>query len=120
MKMKIDFIFRTEAPMPQFLIVLFLLTATAFAQSGPIQDNSFLAEEAYNQEAGIVQHINTFTRQSDGTWAYTFTQEWPVPHHERHQLSFTLANLNNGSGGAGWGDTLLNYRYQLIGNGDSR
>ena len=25
-----------------------------------IQDNSFLMEEAYNQEEGIVQHINAF------------------------------------------------------------
>ena len=28
-----------------------------------IQDNSFLVEEAYNQEAGIVQHISTFQIQ---------------------------------------------------------
>ena len=26
----------------------------------PIQDNSFLIEEAYNQERGVVQHIGTF------------------------------------------------------------
>lgn len=25
-----------------------------------IQDNSFLLEEAYNQEAGVVQHIQSF------------------------------------------------------------
>ena len=119
MKMKFDFILRTEALMSRLIILLFL-TATAFAQSAPIQDNSFLAEEAYNQETGVVQHINAFSRQSDGTWAYTFTQEWPVPHHSRHQLSYTLASVNSGSGGAGWGDTLLNYRYQLIGDGDSK
>jgi hypothetical protein len=28
----------------------------------PIQDNSFLIEEAYNQEPGVVQHISVFTR----------------------------------------------------------
>jgi len=27
----------------------------------PIQDNSFLIEEAYNQESGVVQHISTFS-----------------------------------------------------------
>lgn len=41
-----------------------------------IQDNSFLVEEAHNQEAGVVQHIQSFMylRQSK-EWAYTFTQE---------------------------------------------
>src|SRR5262249_28473234 len=55
-----------------------------------IQDNSFLVEEAYNQERGVVQHISGFTYFSDSKdWAYTFTQEWPVPGL-RHQLSYTL------------------------------
>jgi hypothetical protein len=34
-------------------------------------------------------------------------------------LSYTLAAQNSG-GGAGWGDLLINYRYQLLGNGDAR
>ena len=42
----------------------------------PIQDNSFLAEEAYNQEPGVVQHIQTFMRMwNSKTWTYSFTQE---------------------------------------------
>lgn len=28
--------------------------------AGKIQDNSFLIEEAYNQEDGVVQHISAF------------------------------------------------------------
>ena len=28
----------------------------------PIRDNSFLIEEAYNQEWGVVQHVATFQR----------------------------------------------------------
>lgn len=44
-----------------------------------IQDNSFLIEEAYNQERGVVQHIQTFQIMKDDSWIYTFTQEWPVP-----------------------------------------
>jgi hypothetical protein len=56
----------------------------------PIQDNSFLVEEAYNQEAGVVQHISAFTRYRESKdWLYTFTQEWPVPGIT-HQLSYTL------------------------------
>src|SRR5882672_4873652 len=56
-----------------------------------IQDNSFLVEEAYNQNFGVVQHISSFTRFFDSKdWVYTFTQEWPVPGDERHQLSYTI------------------------------
>ena len=45
-----------------------------------IQDNSFLVEEAYNQNFGVVQHISSFTRFFESKdWNYTFTQEWPVP-----------------------------------------
>ncbi len=91
--------------------------------SGVIQDNSFLIEEAYNQEPGVVQHINSFLRtHPGGAWLYTFTQEWPVPK-ETHQLSYTVAYLRLGaeSGGAlGLGDLALNYRYQLVGNGQAR
>jgi hypothetical protein len=88
----------------------------------PIQDNSFLVEEAYNQERGVVQHINTFMRLANSKdWAYTFTQEWPWNAHPRHQFSYTLAATSTGSiGHAGIGDTILNYRYQLVGSGETR
>ena len=80
-------------------------------------------EEAYNQEFGVVQHISSFTRLwGSKDWVYTFTQEWPVPGL-RHQLSFTLPLQHAGSvpgSGAGVGDALLNYRYQLLGNGEAR
>jgi hypothetical protein len=83
----------------------------------PIADNSFLIEEAYNQEAGVVQHISTFTRPDDGgAWAYSFTQEWPVGGL-RHQLSYTVPVLHAAGAGTGLGDLALNYRYQLAGDG---
>lgn len=80
----------------------------------PIQDNSFLIEEAYNQERGVVQHINTFERLRGGAWGYTFTQEWPAPT-QRHQLGFTIplsrvTDLNGNR--TGMGDVAINYRYQ--------
>lgn len=86
----------------------------------PIQDNSFLIEEAYNQEAGVVQHISVFTRTSGtGEWAFAFTQEWPF-RSQRHQLSYTVPLQSPGSGlGSGLGDVALNYRYQLGGEGES-
>src|SRR5215218_4324391 len=80
---------------------------------GPIEDNSFLIEEAYNQEAGVVQHISTFAHADEGSdWEYTFTQEWPL-FSQRHQLSYTIP-LSRAGGGTGIGDVALHYRYQLL------
>ena len=84
----------------------------------PIEDNSFLIEEAYNQGPGVVQHINTFLR-SAGTagWTYTFTQEWPL-RGQTHQLSYTVPVAHSAepsARGTGLGDIALNYRYQIGG-----
>ena len=85
----------------------------------PIQDNSFLIEEAYNQERGVVQHISFFARESKTkSWSYNFTQEWPL-RGQRHQLSFTVPLLRN-DGSTGFGDIFLNYRFQLAGHEGSR
>jgi hypothetical protein len=80
--------------------------------TAPIQDNSFLVEEAYNQEPRVVQHIFGVTRGSGGSWTGTFTQEWPAGGMA-HQLSYTLP-LDRST------DGLLNYRYQLVGSGEAR
>ncbi len=80
----------------------------------PIQDNSFLIEEAYNQERGVVQHISTFDDGGAGTWEYAFTQEWSLGGI-RHQLGFTLPLLDAGLG-TGIGDVGINYRLQAIGD----
>jgi len=110
-----------------FRIALMVFSAVlvpfTFAQtSARIQDNSFLVEEAYNQEFGFVQHISNFIYLADSKdWAYTFTQEWPVTGI-RHQFSYTLIALRQGSfssQGVGFGDVFLNYRYQAIGNGET-
>jgi hypothetical protein len=120
---------------PRRLIVLALIgllfCGAALAQNAPpvpvasdvkgIQDNSFLMEEAYNQEYGVVQHINSFFRSwTTHQWLYTFTQEWPVDPAPRHQLSYTIPVARLAPGNSGVGDVALNYRYQLIGNGGTR
>jgi hypothetical protein len=110
--------------MRRLLILALLLPASAAAQPeprGPIQDNSFLVEEAYNQEAGVVQHVSTLERRAGGGWAYGFTQEWPLAG-QRHQLSFTLPVENAAGPGASTGiaDVALHYRYQWLGDGDAR
>ncbi len=88
-------------------------SATAKAPP-PIEDNSFLIEEAYNQEYGVVQHISSFQRTKEGSWAYTFTQEWPAPS-VKHQLSYTVPVLRSRGSGTGVGDIALNYRFQALG-----
>ena len=96
-----------------WIAVSLALASSALAQSAaPIRDNSFLVEEAYNQEGRVVQHISVLSlarRSSD--WEYGFTQEWPAGG-QRHQLSVTVPVVN-AAGATGVGDVALNYRYQL-------
>lgn len=118
------------------LLLLCLLPAALFAQTataptpapGPpaprdrnepfqIMDNSFLVEEAYNQPRGIFQNIFGYQNVNDA-WASSFTQEWPAPS-QKHQLSYTLP-LSNFAGETGFGDVMLNYRYQATMEGPGR
>lgn len=116
------------------LVLLIICLPAAFAQapsqipaeaegSGDIEDNSFLLEEAYNQEPGVIQHISFFNRLSESRdWAYSFTEEIPVTG-QKHQFSLTMTGAHAGDfrgSGAGLGDTAINYRYQLVGTGGAR
>jgi hypothetical protein len=98
------------------LTFISILTTVGYAQTKPapkfgILDNSFLVEEAFNQEAGIFQNILVFTRSQGGVWQGSFTQEWPVVSI-RHQVSFAMPfSYADGDGSAG--DLALNYRFQL-------
>jgi len=84
-------------------------------------DNSFLVEEAYNQNPGEVQTIFTgsyFGKQRNGPddrfWSGTLTQEWPL-FSMRHQLSYSVPYIgidHDGETETGLGDVLLSYRYQ--------
>ena len=114
-------LFRRGSILQSLLAAALLCTAPLTAQQpapedapAPIQDNSFLIEEAYNQPAGIVQHIGTFSRDRSGkTWGSSFTQEWPL-FSQRHQVSYTVpVQRNESPPGTGVGDIALNYRYQL-------
>jgi hypothetical protein len=105
----------------RILLFLSLLPLTAYRSplTAQIQDNSFLIEEAYNQESGVVQHVSTFARSSGGDWGYSFTQEWPLGGI-RHQLSYTIPIEHSSAAGTGIGDVALNYRHQLVGHPDAR
>ena len=119
-----------RAPLPLVLALLIALSAPSLhlAQGPPsaayssraewpeaIEDNSFLIEEAYNQEPGVVQYIFNYLRtRPDGAWVCTFTNEWPVPD-ESNQLSYAVSEVRSGSGSpSGLGDTFLNYRRQVL------
>lgn len=100
--------------------ITLIASSAAAVEPMKIQDNSFLIEEAYNQERGVVQFISVFTRQRDGAWDFSFTNEWPLGG-QTHQISYTLPyHRDAATGDSGPGDVLLNYRYQLIGNGEQR
>ncbi|HEX9444434.1 MAG TPA: hypothetical protein VGA73_09955, partial [Candidatus Binatia bacterium] len=116
-----------------FLLFTFHFFSIAFAadqakEKTPIEgieDNSFLIEEAYNQEPGVVQHIFNAVYSTDRSrrgWTFNFTQEWPV-FGQDHQFSYSIPAANIREDGArvrGVGDVLLNYRYQLMEEGERR
>ena len=120
-----------KTPRPLALAALALSALHAGSAAGAedarpakgVQDNSFLVEEAYNQEAGVVQHILTIApdlgKNRDGgdrEWALNFTQEWPV-FSQAHQFSYSVPYSFVKSGGRssdGVGDVLLNYRFQAL------
>ena len=96
------------------LVCLLVLPPIADAQDPPpIRDNSFLIEEAYNQEPGVVQHILLFARdRATRDWELGFTQEWPFLS-QNHQLSYSVPLVSVASS-SGVGDVALNYRYRWL------
>ena len=107
---------RCRSPFTLFPAAAVVLPLRLFGQA--IADNSFLVEEAYNQEAGVVQHISTWSRpHGGGAWDYSFTQEWPIGG-PTHQVSYTIPVVDpSGGEAAGIGDAALHYRHQLVGEG---
>ena len=75
-------------------------------------DNSFLVEEAFNQDPGVVQNIFSWTRDHAGAWNATFTQEWPLAG-VTHQVSYTLPFAGGAGAASHLGAVLLNYRFQV-------
>ena len=95
------------------VVVLCGFASPLASQTPRIEDNSFLVEEAYNQERGVVQHITTWQRSlRSEAWDFSFTQEWPFLT-QSHQLSYTLL-LGSTRAGTEFGGIGLNYRYQLL------
>ena len=104
---------------PILTAALLAVAAAASAQTAApkpaprfgIEDNSFLVEEAFNQDKGVVQNIFLMTRNRAGEWAGSFTQEWPVGG-QRHQLSATIP-FSRVNGTTDVGDIFINSRLQV-------
>ena len=81
-----------------------------------LKDNSFLIEEAYNQEPGVVQFIQTYQYfKPEDRWDYAFTNEIPIGD-ETHQFAYSIpvSKIKSGTTEENLvGDVGLNYRYQL-------
>lgn len=112
------------------LLLSLLIPLSAFAQAPSTQpvpngknrpfeilDNSFIVEEAFNQEPGIFQNIFGYTRIAR-VWELAFTQEWPVVS-QKHQLSYTFSGYSSAEVG-NFGDVMINYRYQAAAGGPDR
>jgi len=82
----------------------------------PIQDNSFLIEEAYNQDRNVVQHISSLTLGRAGGWIFNFTDEWPIGGPQ-DQGSIGATVLND-SGSSSLSVLAFNYRRQVVGGVD--
>jgi hypothetical protein len=124
---------RLVAVVVGLLVAQFMPISPAQAQSSAaeqevtIADNSFLIEEAFNQEQGVIQHIFNwvpswhFQGPDERTFDFAFTQEWPVGS-QLHQFSYTIpfSKITEREGGnliskeEGLGDMLLNYRLQVL------
>ena len=63
----------------------------------PIQDSSFLLEQAHNREDGAIQHIAHFRIQPQtGDWVCAQTEEWPL-RSLKHLFTVTLSAAYDGT-----------------------
>ncbi len=100
-------------------LALVVPSPDARAEDSPIEDNSFVVEEAYNQEPGVVQHVQVM--QLDLTshdWTYTFTDEWPASDQD-DQVSVSVP-VHHVDDATGLGDVMLNYRRELFRHAEDR
>lgn len=104
--------------MKQLLVILgstLIFASLALAQK--VEDNSFLVEEAYNQEEGVVQFIQLYQKDSrTKSWGYTFINEFPM-FSQTHQFSYEIpVAYNEGLEKTQVRDIKINYRAELIRN----
>lgn len=95
---------------------LFLLLLPSLLHAEIVKDNSFLIEEAYNQDPGVVQFIQSYQHMAPSEEeTYNFANEIPLGS-QTHQFSYVVPvmKLGDAEDETGLGDVLLNYRYQML------
>ena len=103
-------------------LLALLWAARTAAQLGPgqaaewtevLQDNSFLVNEAYNQDPDQVQHVLTgWHFPTSNVWLLTFDDQWPVGG-EKHQMDLYVPYGAQGAPDPhGFGDVQIGYQYQ--------
>ena len=100
-----------------FALVILLVTSTlslAAGEPSPIEDHNFMLEAGRNRDNAVLQYNSFFFR---GATAIDLAQEWAVSS-PKHQLGYTIPIYSDER--TGLGDVTLNYRYQLLGEGESR
>jgi DtxR family Mn-dependent transcriptional regulator len=90
--------------------------SSSAAEPFAITDNSFLVEEAFNQDPGVVQNIFGWTRGESGGWLGSFVQEWPLGGM-KHQISYSLPFSGGDSAVTHLDSVLINYRFQVMEEG---
>jgi hypothetical protein len=83
-------------------------------EPSPIEDRNFMLESGWNREDAALQVNSFFFR---GATSHELVGEWAM-RSQRHQLGYTLPFFSDDR--TGLGDVLLNYRYQFLGDADSR
>lgn len=97
--------------MLRYLLLLAFVVSNSYAR---IEDNSFLLEEAFNQEWGVYQFIQKYQTSENGGFDYIFENEIPLTD-KTHQLSYSITTSKMESGRTTTiGDTSLNYRWQPL------
>ena len=109
-------------------VVLCAVSMAWAAEKRPIdviEDNSFLIEEAYNQEPNVIQHIFTAAYNNDSRAARLDLQFYPgmaglFPGSSVLLLGADFHFIDGADRIYGLGDVLINYRYQALYEDDSK
>ncbi|WP_408098048.1 hypothetical protein ACJVC5_03740 [Peredibacter sp. HCB2-198] len=96
-------------------VLLILLALVPLCANAQIEDNSFLLEEAYNQEWGVYQFIQQYqTYNNSNNFTYAFTNEIPITD-KTHQFSYGFGyERYDGVEHGSITDTTLSYRWQPV------
>jgi len=99
----------------KLFLILLLSTIGIFCKAEPLEDNSFLVEEAYNQEPGVVQFIQVYQKQNKGKdWNYTFINEIPMGG-QADQFSYEIPYAYiEAVDKTQVGDIKINYRREFV------